>query len=341
MKISMLLLAILASCLTACTSTAARPEYPITQLYKHYWLNTAIPDQPQTTASIAQSLAEYDVIFFGEFHGHPGIHLAQMQLLETIQSLRSELTLSMEQFERDTQPYIDDYMAGEIGEQYLRDKARAWDNYPTSYRPLIEYAKQHQLPVLAANAPKQAVICVGRKGLEILDEMPDTDRQHVAADIDVSDSAYRDRYMSFLSHNTSHGAGSGGDASEAMQAMANRSFAAQTVRDETMAESITQHLQRNPNRLVLHLTGHFHSDSFLGTVERLSRRMPELKIAVITPISLNRDQPSWKQTDLDTGTVLLLVGQLPDDFVQSDHAMAWSREILHQRMGNECNIQTK
>lgn len=328
------------------TGCAATPDYTIAHLYDHQWIDSSRPDSQQTTADIAHVLAEYDVVIFGEFHGHPGIHLAQLQLMEQMHQLRPGLSLSLEQFERDTQAIIDDYLDSRIGEQTLRHKARAWDNYPSSYRPLMEYAKQHQLDVIASNAPKNAVVCVGKKGLEILDSMPEKDRQYVAGTIDVSDGAYKDQYMEFLNSSSAHGNSSHGGCSDEeakaiMQTMTNRSFAAQATRDDTMAESIALHLQRYPQRQVLHLTGHFHSESFLGTVERLSKRMPELNIAVINPITLGSDGPSWSKDDLNTGTVLLLVKELPEDFVQQDNVIAWSRDVLKKRAGNECYIKTE
>ena len=63
-----------------------------------------------------------------------------------------------------------------------------------------------------------------------------------------------------------------------------RFFAAQCLKDDTMAESIVAYLALagDSRPLIVHLCGRFHSDYDLGTVERLRRRMPGLEIAVIT-----------------------------------------------------------
>lgn len=87
--------------------------------------------------SLAASLAAYDVIFYGEKHRHPGIHLQQQRLLRALHARFAGIVLSLEQFERDVQPVLDDYLAGRIGEINLVEKGRAWDNYRTSYRPLV------------------------------------------------------------------------------------------------------------------------------------------------------------------------------------------------------------
>src|SRR5436305_926048 len=94
-----------------------------------------------TVAQTADQLKNYDVIFFGEWHDHAGNHLAEMALFREIHSRAPQLALSMEQFERDVQPVVDEYLAGKIGEDALQQKGRAWGNYAESYRPLVEFAK--------------------------------------------------------------------------------------------------------------------------------------------------------------------------------------------------------
>ncbi|NMU84680.1 ChaN family lipoprotein, partial [Vibrio parahaemolyticus] len=74
------------------------------------------------------------------------------------------------------QPVVDAYLRGEIGEQYLMKQANAWPNYESDYRPLVEFAKQKNLPVIAANAPKSIVRCIGRQGLDYINKLDDDQR---------------------------------------------------------------------------------------------------------------------------------------------------------------------
>lgn len=313
----------------------------MTNLYQHSWINSGEPHTAQDINSVARYLADYDVIFFGELHAHPGVHLAQMQLFEAMHRLNPQLSLSLEQFERDTQVYVDDYLSAKIGEKHLIKKARAWDNYPTSYRPLVEFAKHHKLPVVAANAPKNTVICVGRLGLDMLDTLSPKDRRYIAKDIHKFNGAYREKFMSFLTNNASHGNISDDKMTKMRQQMSDRSFSAQIVRDDTMAESIALHRQTNPQRQVLHLTGLFHSSQFLGTVERLSHRIPELKIAVIETVTQAKNEKNWKTEKLQNGNLLLLVKPLPTGFVQHNNKQEWSKAILKIRKKSGIDCGTK
>ena len=61
-------------------------------------------------------------------------------------------------------------------------------------------------------------------------------------------------------------------------------FAAQSLKDNVMAESIALYKEAHPDHLVYHLTGAVHSGDYLGSVEQLHRRRPDLSIQVITPV---------------------------------------------------------
>lgn len=228
----------------------------------------------------ADALKNYDVVFLGELHDHIANHLAEMALLRALQA-RVPTALSLEQFERDVQPVVDDYLAGRIGEETLKRKGRAWDNYAEAYRPLIEYAKDHALTVIAANAPAALVRCVGREGASYLASLPAAKRGWAAAELHTEDGPYKQKFLAFLSGDAAHGAAAEG---ETAKAAAERSFAAQVTRDDTMAESIANYLRDNPGHRIVHVTGAFHVEDRLGTIERLKMRAPNLKIALVLPV---------------------------------------------------------
>jgi uncharacterized iron-regulated protein len=358
--------AITAVCLSACAGASpSKPTVgdddqpavaPLESFYDVAWIRSA-DTSVRTLEQVADDLSDYDVVFFGEDHTHPGNHLAQLRLLQALHRRNANMSLSLEQFERDTQSVVDQYLAGEIGEKVLEKDGRAWPNYKGSYRPLVEYAVENQLPVIAANAPKEIIVCIGKKGAEILDELPEPDRSWVAETIHVEEGAYMDKFMAIMSGGASHGGGDEDPEDEAlgheesdetheepaqeispqMRAMVMKSFAAQVARDDTMAESIARHLGDHPERKVLHLNGNFHSASRLGTVERLTRRMPELRVAVIQPLGVeDPTAPGWTEEDLGTGDYLLLIRTLPKGFVSRDRQMEFQRDLMSKRAGNEC-----
>ncbi len=292
-----------------------------------------------TVAQAADVLKNFDVVFLGEEHRHPGNHIAQMALFRAIQERAPNVSLSLEQFERDVQGTLDDFMAGKIGEQPMRTKARAWDNYPVSYRPLVEYAKARGLPVIAAEAPGSVIRCVGERGADFLATMKPEQRGWAAAQLHLNEGAYKDKYMRFAAGDGSHGEDTDKDKPKGPSAAALRSFEAQVTRDDTMAESIYLHLQKNPGRKVVHLNGAFHSESFLGTAERLQMRDAKLRIAVVNPVQIKAGAKVEASTsDAKTGTFVLLIGETPKSYASMDEMKAAISEQMKFRGANKCEL---
>jgi uncharacterized iron-regulated protein len=321
------LAALLVLSLAACTTTAsggriANTMPALNDLTSFALMRADLRDRAPSAISVdeaADLLKDYDVIFLGEWHDHPGNHLAQMALFRAIHQRAPRLALSMEQFERDVQPVVDDYMAGRIGEENLRSRGRAWSNYAESYRPLVEYAKEHELHIIAAEAPTRVVRCVGQEGAEFLSHLGPEQRRWAAAELHLGDSPYRDKFLRFLAEDGAHGQGGASEAAgpgAGPSQAALRSFAAQVTRDDTMAESIYLHLQKNPGAKVVHLTGAFHVEGFMGTVERLKLRAPGLKIAVVAPVEIEHpEHPSIASADATAGNFVLLLRSLPKSYV--------------------------
>lgn len=233
---------------------------------------------------LLQRTVDTDVLFFGENHDDPETHRVELALLDAIGRAGRPVILSLEMFERDAQPLLNEYLAGRITEADFLAKSRPWDRYVTDYRPMVELAKARGWRVIASNVPRPMASAVGRKALAALDTLTPLERSWAARDIKCPEDAYRARFME-----TMRGHGNGGAAPAAGDtlptAVANRFYLAQCVKDETMAESIVE--SRNgaaPDAIVVHYDGAFHSDFRQGTVERVKRRAPSLRLMVITAV---------------------------------------------------------
>ena len=53
----------------------------------------------------------------------------------------SRVALSMEMFDRDVQPVMNEYLQGFIREKNFKKDSRSWSNY-RDYRPMVEFAKE-------------------------------------------------------------------------------------------------------------------------------------------------------------------------------------------------------
>ncbi len=285
---------------------------------------------------IVADLGQYDVIIAAEAHNHATNHYVQSKLFSRLQAEFGNMTLSMEQFERDKQEIIDQYLASEIGEETLVFEAKAWPHYRASYRPLVEFAKANSLPVIAAEIPANLVSCISEKGPEFLISLPEKVRKWVAEDLDLSAGAYRDKFYAFMEAATGHGFPKNLGKQELQQKKQNR-YAAQVSRDDTMAESITRHMADYPERKIFHITGSFHSAGLLGTPERIISRRPDLKIANIHPVLVSDpDNPSFSTEDLKQGQYLLLLYPVPKRFVQMKNINSFIKRTQDKLDENTC-----
>jgi uncharacterized iron-regulated protein len=217
--------------------------------------------------------------------------------------------LSLEMFERDVQGPLNDYLAGRRSEADFLAASRPWDRYATDYRPMVELARVHGWPVVAANVPRRLASAVSRRGLALLDTLNATDRGYVAREhqCPLGADAY---YVKFAATMQGHGAGGGpptaADAAQ-MQAMTARFYEAQCVKDEAMAEAIVAALTRGGRgTVVLHVNGAFHSDEGLGTAERVRRRLPSAKVVVVSAVPVANPQQANGEEHKAKGDYILL-----------------------------------
>ncbi|WP_107851429.1 ChaN family lipoprotein [Oceanimonas marisflavi] len=266
----LILLLLFATMLAGCQ---ARADPPAT-LYDFTLQNDS--GQTLTPLQASAQLENADVIMVGELHGHVGVHHFQAGLLAALLTQPRPLALAMEQFSRDKQQAVDDYLAGKLGEDAFIKRAGAWPRYRSDYRPLVELAKTAGIEVIAANAPRRIVRCVGSQGPDYLTRLPASHRAWVAERLTLNNDAYKARFMATRFHG---------------QAPTENQFAAQTSWDDTMAESIERYLQQHPSHRVMLTVGRFHIAEGLGTAQRLALRNPKLNITLIYPVLPGEDTP--------------------------------------------------
>ena len=230
--------------------------------------------EPSSIAVIIGALEGVDVVFLGEMHddavGHAVQHEIFRQAVERY-SPRRRVALSLEMFETDVQIVLDEYLNGLISENHFLLSSRAWGNYKTDYRPLVELAKGRKLEVVAANAPRRYVNMVSRGGRKTLDALSPQARSWLAP-LPYADAseAYSKKFRSLM--------GSSGEASMGLDNI----LSSQSLWDATMAYSISQSLRKNKGSLVVHLNGGFHTEGRLGTVEHFLKYRSNGTAVVVT-----------------------------------------------------------
>ena len=227
-----------------------------------------------TLQQIIDAAEKSDVVFLGENHDDATAHYLQAEIFKKIyeaDSKKRKIALSMEMFERDVQTVVDEYLRDLITEKKFLDDSRPWNNYKTDYRPLVEFAKQNNLPVIAANAPRRYVNMVSRSGRESLNQLSADAKKWLAPlPYSFASETYAAKFNALMGNMKSE--------TNAPSKM----LEAQALWDATMAFSIAEHLKKEKNALVVHLNGSFHTENRLGTAEQFLKFNPKAKITVVT-----------------------------------------------------------
>jgi uncharacterized iron-regulated protein len=225
-----------------------------------------------TIQQILDEISKNEVVFLGEMHDDSVGHALQFEIFKASvekYSANRKVSLSLEMFERDTQVIVNEYLTGLISEKKFLDDSRPWGNYKTDYRPLVELAKEKNLSVIAANAPRRYVNMVSRGGRESLNSLSNEAKQWLPPLPYFEPSkAYSDKFKALM-----------GSSPEAQPGL-DKILASQSLWDGGMAYSISQHIVKSG--LIIHLNGSFHTESRLGTVEHLLKYKPKTKVLVVT-----------------------------------------------------------
>ncbi len=222
-------------------------------------------------------LAEADAVFLGETHIDETTHRVELAVYEGLLARRDGgVVLAMEMFERDVQPSLDAYLAGDIDEATFVSRARPWGNYRTAYRPLIERARVAGRPVLASNFPIGLRRRIAREGPEVLATLEGDAARQAPAELRPNTPAYWRRVENAVRSHRAMVPGAGSDSGDD-----ERLYATQTLWDNAMGETCALAMDEHPGDLVLHVNGGFHSAYWDGTVRQLKLRKPDARVTTV------------------------------------------------------------
>ena len=235
-------------------------------------------------ADILDAAKKVDIIFFGELHNNPICHWLQLELTKDLyEAKKGKLALGMEMFETDNQLIINEYIAKMIRKKDFESEAKIWGNYKTDYAPVVDFAREHGMKVIATNIPRRYAALVNQKGFEGLDSINAIQRGLIAP-LPIK---YPDTLDCYASITKSTGEGAPAHATKNLGK-------AQAIKDATMAYFL---MKNGPlsGTSVLHFNGSYHSDNYQGMVwyvnQEIRKTSYDFKILTIT---------SLEQANIDT-----------------------------------------
>ncbi len=213
-----------------------------------------------------KTLEKKDIVLFGEIHNNPISHWLQYEVTFDLHQ-KKQLILGAEMIETDNQAALTDYLQGKITEEEFESEARLWTNYDTDYAPLVDFAKENELPFIATNIPRKYAREVYRKGFESLDTISAQEKEWIAP-LPIAFDSELPTYKKILVELGEHG------SPELVKA--------QAIKDATMAHFILTNYE--DDHLFIHLNGSFHSDFYEGIVWYLKRENDALNYGTISTV---------------------------------------------------------
>ncbi|MFA5529857.1 MAG: ChaN family lipoprotein [Thiohalomonadaceae bacterium] len=217
---------------------------------------------------ILPQLVDKRVVFVGENHDQYSHHLVQLAIIRALHREHGDIALGVEFFQQPFQAHLDAFVAGEIDEATMLRRTEYMERWSYDYRlyqPILQYAREHRIPLVALNMPKELTARVAEHGIAALSEEERTQ----LPEIDRGSAPYRERLRALYE---AHPVRKGGSFENFLEV--------QLLWDEGMAARAAGYLQEHPGRRMVVLAGAGHLAYRDGIPRRLERRMP-LSSAVV------------------------------------------------------------
>ena len=227
--------------------------------------------QPIAIEPWLTDLESAHIIYLGEEHRNHWHIEAALKILHALTSKDLRPTLALEMFGWDGQSAINRYLSSvpPSRDQFLQESRweESWGGPFEEYEPLVDFACEHRLPLLALNPPRALVRLVAKQGLWQAKQDERMAQWGMRDEALSDDAAYRSIVMDQIRR--CH-AGLTDDAYQRM-------YDASLFRDEGMSKIIAEHIRNSRATAgagpVLVYTGGGHIQYRLPVPNRVARRL--------------------------------------------------------------------
>jgi membrane-associated protease RseP (regulator of RpoE activity) len=200
-----------------------------------------------------------------------------------------------------------------------------WGHDPELYAPLLRWARQQRVPLLALNVEPAVVRRVRREGLS---SIPPEAREGIGSPVPAT-AAYRQRLRTVWQVHRAMGQGSRERSAPLSAADADdleRFIASQLLRDRAMAERLAAAHRHDPDRLVVALMGRGHLEDDDGVPRQLRHLGVEAVLALWRPVQPDGCGPA------PTGARL-------GAYLESGDGAVWVRQVAPGSAGARAGLR--
>ncbi|MCK4909487.1 MAG: ChaN family lipoprotein [Planctomycetes bacterium] len=229
--------------------------------------------------TLTKRLKNTQAIYVGERHDNPAHHQLQLNILTALFKNNPDVAMGMEFLYRSNQLQLDDFTAQKMNFGKISPLIKkGFGSIYNQYKPLLQFCGQNKVKLVGLSAPPDIETKFAMKGWEGLTEK---EKKFIAKDIDIDNKSHKKYVLRLFQGMINQKIMKRNDA------MMQKFYVTQCVRDETMAESIANYLkenQRNSAAQIMIVAGGGHVEYKFNIPDRVVKRY---KITSKTVIPLN------------------------------------------------------
>jgi hypothetical protein len=138
---------------------ALGPQTPLLRrYYEAYKREFRVVARHSSKEELLKQCVRSDIVLLGDYHTFAQSQKAALRLLRELANWESPLALGLEMVPTTRQAELDEFMAGKLGEKEFLERIDydanwgfPWENF----KPILAFAREHQIPVIALNFESQ------------------------------------------------------------------------------------------------------------------------------------------------------------------------------------------
>jgi uncharacterized iron-regulated protein len=221
-----------------------------------------------TFPAMIKEISSAQVIFFGEIHNDINHHKNQLDAIQALYKKGLPISIGLEMFPKKDQKKLNDWASGRIKEKdFIPIFNENWGYDWDLYKDIFLFATNKEIPLIGLNVPREITRKVAHRGFQSLttDELSELP-PGITCDLDK-------RYMDFIKRIFEY--------KENNDEIFRNFCEAQVIWDQSMAWHLSQYLRKNPDSLVIVLTGTVHAWKY--GIPRQLQKFINVKYRVILP----------------------------------------------------------
>jgi len=203
-----------------------------------------------TDEEYLSNLPKDSIVLLGEHHANHSHHVWQLNVIKKLHQSQPNMILGMEMFPRNVQPILDQWINGELSKTEFHEQVN-WDtiwafNFE-DYYPILKFAQDNNIPLVALNVDKQLLQTVREVGWH---KIPEEQRQGISNPARPSRAYAKQLAVSFKRHSP---------PTRSLDKIGFKHFVQkQLLWDRAMAEALAKTQNENPGQMVVGMMGSWH-----------------------------------------------------------------------------------